>query len=48
MMFTRDLRDPVARGEVTVSIRLWSRPKVDDDTLVHRVEFHLVTSQEPA
>ncbi len=94
MMFSRDLRDPVARGEVTVSIRLWSRPQVkvgsryrtagviieidslevlpfsavteddvaasgeadrealraraahsgpiDDDTLVHRVEFHLV------
>jgi hypothetical protein len=94
MMFSRDLRDPVARGEVTVSIRLWSRPQVKvgsryrtagviieidslellpfsavteddvaasgevdrealraraahsepiaDDTLVHRVEFHLV------
>ncbi len=93
-MFSRDLRDPVARGEVTVSIRLWSRPQVkvggryrtggvvieidalevlpfsavtdedvtlsgetdretlraraahsgpiDDDTLVHRVEFHVV------
>lgn len=96
MMFARDLRDHVARGEVTVSIRLWSRPKVkvgsryrtagviieidslelltfsavtehdvgasgevdreavraraahsgpvDDDTLVHRVEFHVVCS----
>jgi hypothetical protein len=94
MMFSRDLRDAVARGEVTVSIRLWSRPQVKvggqyatagvvieidslevlpfsavtdddvgasgevdraalrdraahsgpihDDTLVHRVEFHLV------
>ena len=28
MMFGRDLRDAVARGEVTVSIRLWSRPQV--------------------
>jgi hypothetical protein len=27
-MFSRDLRDSVARGEITVSIRLWSRPKV--------------------
>ena len=27
-MFSRDLRDAVARGEVTVSIRLWSRPQV--------------------
>ncbi len=93
-MFSRELRDGVARGEVTVSIRLWSRPQVkvggryatagvlievdsldvmpfsavtnddvrasgetdrealrdraahagpiDDDTLVHRVEFHVV------
>ena len=93
MMFSRDLREAVARGEVTVSIRLWSRPQVKvggryrtagvlveidslevlpfaavtdedvtasgetdrealrtraahagpihDDTLVHRVEFHL-------
>ena len=28
MMFSRDLRDAVARGEITVSIRLWSRPQV--------------------
>ena len=93
-MFSRDLRDAVANGSVTVSIRLWSRPKVrtggryrtagvvievdavevlpfsavtdedvrcagepdrealraraahagpiHDDTLVHRVEFHVV------
>jgi len=27
-MFSPDLREPVASGEVTVSIRLWSRPKV--------------------
>ena len=93
MMFSRELRDAVARGEVTVSIRRWSRPQVrvggryptagvvieidalevlpfsavtvedvaasgetdretlraraahsgpiDEDTLVHRVEFHV-------
>ena len=29
-MFSRDLRDAVASGELTVSIRLWSRPKVKD------------------
>jgi hypothetical protein len=28
VMFSRDLRDAVARGEITVSIRLWSRPQV--------------------
>jgi hypothetical protein len=27
-MFSRDLREAVARGEITVSIRRWSRPKV--------------------
>ena len=27
-MFSRDLRDQVASGEITVSIRLWSRPQV--------------------
>jgi hypothetical protein len=27
-MFSRDLRAAVARGEITVSIRLWSRPQV--------------------
>jgi hypothetical protein len=93
-MFSRDLRERVAEGEITVSIRLWSRPQVKqggryltagvvieidsievlpfsavtdddvaasgevdreslrdraahagpigDDTLVHRVEFHVV------
>jgi len=29
MMFSRDLRDQVASGEITVSIRLWSRPQVN-------------------
>jgi hypothetical protein len=28
MMFSRDLRGCVASGEITVSIRLWSRAKV--------------------
>ena len=27
-MFSTDLREGVASGEITVSIRLWSRPKV--------------------
>ena len=94
MQFSPDLRDSVASGRITVSYRLWSRPKVreggryavgdacievdsiellpfssitaadvrrsgeknretlrsraahagpiDDDTLVYRVEFHVV------
>ena len=28
VMFSRDLRDALVRGEITVSIRLWSRLKV--------------------
>jgi hypothetical protein len=27
-MFSRELREAVASGEITVSIRLWGRPKV--------------------
>lgn len=94
MQFSAELRDEVAFGQITVSIRLWSRPKVkvggrypvgpvhievdsieqvpfssvtrddlrragepnreslrlraahagpiDDDTLVYRIEFHVV------
>ena len=94
MQFSPDLRDDVASGDITVSVRLWSRPKVkvgglydvgpvrievdsielvpfssvtgvdvrrsgerdrealrrraahsgpiDDDTLVYRIEFHVV------
>jgi hypothetical protein len=30
MMFSRDLRERVASGEVRVSIRLWSRPQVKE------------------
>jgi hypothetical protein len=28
MMFTRRLRDPVMRGEVTCSVRIWQKPHV--------------------
>lgn len=28
MMFTRRLREPVMRGEVTCSVRIWRKPKV--------------------
>ena len=78
MQFSRELRDDVRSGAITVSYRLWRRPKVkeggrgdpsiepadvartgeqdreslrrraahagpiDDDTLVYRIEFHVV------
>ena len=99
-MFSRELRERVAAGEITVTVRLWSRPKVrigghyrtagvtievdsvemlpfsavtdedvrsagerdrealrvraahagpiDDDTLVHRIEFHVVEQRRRA
>jgi hypothetical protein len=28
MMFTKRLRDPIMRGEVTCSVRIWQRPRV--------------------
>jgi hypothetical protein len=28
MMFTKRLREPVMRGEVTLSVRIWQRPRV--------------------
>lgn len=28
MMFTKRLREPVMRGEITCSVRIWLRPKV--------------------
>ena len=100
MQFSRELRDLVIAGDITVSIRLWSRPKVrvggrypvgpaiievdsmelmpfgsigpadvrrsgeqsleslrqraahagpiEADTLVYRVEFHIVSDDEPS
>ena len=100
MQFSPELRERVANGSITLSIRLWSRPQVkvggiystasvsievddmelvpfssidaddlartgetdleslrrraahagpiDDDTLVYRIEFHVVGSPSPA
>ena len=28
MQFTKQLRDPIKRGEVTCSVRIWKRPRV--------------------
>jgi len=28
MMFTKRLRDPIKRGEITCSVRIWTRPHV--------------------
>lgn len=28
MVFTKRLREPIARGEITCSVRIWQRPRV--------------------
>lgn len=28
MLFTKRLRDPIKRGEITCSVRIWQRPRV--------------------
>jgi hypothetical protein len=28
MMFTKQLREPIMRGEITCSVRIWRRPRV--------------------
>ena len=55
MQFTKRLRDPIARGEITCSIRIWQRPHVrvgNRYTLgaghvvvdkVHRIEMEDIT-----
>jgi hypothetical protein len=34
VQFSRELRDAVLAGEITVSVRLWQRPQV------YRIELH--------
>ena len=43
MQFSRELRDDVAAGRITVSFRLWSRPqvKVGDRYAVGTAEFEV-------
>jgi hypothetical protein len=43
MQFSRDLRDGVASGDITVSFRLWQRPqvKVGNRYAVHGVEIEI-------
>jgi hypothetical protein len=54
--FSRELRNDILTGDITVSIRLWKQPRVkrgaryrhagpiDEDTLAYRIEFHAVGS----
>ena len=55
MQFTKRLRDPIKRGEITCSVRIWKRPRVkvgnryrlDEGAIVveavHRIEFDDIT-----
>jgi hypothetical protein len=33
MQFTKRLREPIKRGEITTSIRIWKRPKMPSTPL---------------
>jgi hypothetical protein len=50
--FSRELRDDVLAGDITLSVRLWKRPQVkeggrlDEDTLVYRIELHAVSLED--
>jgi hypothetical protein len=47
--FSRELRNDVLAGDITLSVRLWKRQRaahagpIDEDTLVYRIEFHAMS-----
>ena len=57
MMFTKRLREPVMRGEVTCSVRIWQRPHVKvggryplgagaiEVTAIREIEMHDITPE---
>ena len=57
MHFTKRLRDPIMRGEVTCSVRIWHRPRVKVDgryplqhghvrvTRIRRIELSDITPE---
>ena len=48
MTFTKRLRDGIRRGEITCSIRIWTRPRVNVGTRYHMEEGWVeVDSIEP-
>ena len=44
MMFTKRLREPVMRGEVTCSVRIWQKPKVKASGRYAMGPGHIVVS----
>jgi len=42
MQFTKQLREPVQRGEITCSVRVWVRPKVKVGGRYRLGEGHIV------
>jgi hypothetical protein len=57
MVFTKRLRDPIIRGEITCSVRIWQRPHVKvggryplapgqiEVTSIHEIGFEGVTAE---
>ena len=45
MLFTKHLREPVKRGEITCSVRIWMRPKVKAGGRYAMEEGHIVVER---
>jgi len=45
MQFARQLRDPVKRGEITCSVRIWVRPKVKTGGRYRLGDGHIVVDR---
>lgn len=41
MQFTKRLRDPIKRGEITCSVRIWQRPRVKVGNTYRLEEGHV-------
>lgn len=45
MQFSKELREPVKRGEITTSIRVWQSPRVKVDDRYKLAEGHIVVER---
>ena len=45
MQFTRRLREPIKRGEITTSIRIWKQPRVRTGNRYRLDEGHVVVER---
>lgn len=45
MQFARELREPVKRGEITCSVRVWQKPRVKEGHRYKLEEGHIIVDQ---